>query len=487
MQRSANWKWMTGVAGLAAGLIMAGCTLGPRYRTPAPPTVTVYTPQPLPAETASSEGPAGNAQHFIQSAAIPADWWTAFQSPDLNAMVAEALKNSPTLEQATARLKQAQEEVNARTGATKFPTVTGNASVTEEQLNLAALGVPFPNPSPFTLLNGSVAVSYALDVWGANRRAIEGLKAQRDYEARQIEGARLMLEGNVVAAAIRQAEIRKEIEITRQLLAVEQKELKIAEERERAGGVSDFDVHSQRTQVAQTEAAIQPLELQLDTINDQLAALMGLSPAEAQVAGISLDALHLPAELPLTVPSELVRQRPDIRAAEALLHEASTNVGVAAANQYPQIVLTGSGGGSGTRFNSGGEVWNVGAALAAPIFNGGALQAEKRKAEDAYDEAASEYRATVLESFREVADALYATQHDAETLKARSSAAGEAEVAYGIAAKRFEAGGISEMGLLDAERQKLQTGLDRENAAASRLTDSATLFEALGGSAKGSF
>jgi NodT family efflux transporter outer membrane factor (OMF) lipoprotein len=481
MQRSANWKWMIGVAGLAGLLMITGCTVGPRYRAPAPPTVTAYTPQPLPAETASSKGPAGNAQRFNPSASVSADWWTAFQSPEVNAMVAQALKNSPTLEQATARLKQAQEEVNARTGATKYPTVTGNASVTEEQLNLAALGVPFPNPSPFTLLNGSVAVSYALDVFGANRRAIEGLKAQRDYEARQIEGARLMLEGNVVAAAIRQAEIRKEIEITRQLLAVEQKELKIAEERKRAGGVSDFDVHSQRTQVAETEAAIPPLELQQDTINDQLAALMGLSPAEAQVAGISLDTLHLPEELPLTVPSELVRQRPDIRAAEALLHESSANVGVATANQYPQIVLTGSGGGLGTRFNSGGDVWNVGAALAAPIFNGGALQAEKRKAEDAYDEAASEYHATVLESFREVADALYATEHDAETLRARSAAAGEAEGAYGIAAKRFEAGGISEQSLLEAERQKLQTGLDRENAAASRLTDSATLFEALGG------
>ena len=214
---------------------------------------------------------------------------------------------------------------------------------------------------------------------------------------------------------------------------------------------------------------------------------MGVSPAEAHVEGISLDALHLPEELPLTVPSELVRQRPDIRAAEALLHEASANVGVARANEFPQIVLTGSGGGSGTRFNSGGDVWNVGAALAAPIFNGGALQAEKRKAEDAYDEAASAYRGAVLESFREVADALYATDRDAETLKARSEAAGEAEGAYGIAAKRYEPAGSARQACWTAERQQLQTALDRENAAASRLTDSATLFEALGGRAKDSY
>jgi NodT family efflux transporter outer membrane factor (OMF) lipoprotein len=478
MMRSENWKWTIGFAALAT---IAGCTVGPRYRAPAPPTVTTYTPQPLPAETASSEGTGGDAQRFNEQAAIPADWWAAFQSPELNSMVERALKNSPTLEQATARLKQAQEEAIARTGATKYPTVTGDASVTEEQLNLAALGVPFPNPSPFTLLNGSVAVSYALDVWGANRRAIEGLKAQRDYEAWQLEGARLMLAGNVVAAAIRQAEVRNQIEITKKMLDVERRQLKIAEERKEAGGVSDLDVRSQRTLVAQTEAAIPPLELQLDTINDQLAALMGRSPAEAHTEQISLRGLHLPEELPLTVPSELVRQRPDIRAAEALLHEASANVGVARANEFPQIVLTGSGGGSGTRFDSGGDVWNVGAALAAPIFNGGALQAEKRKAQDAYDEAASAYRGTVLESFRQVADALYATERDAETLKARSAAAGEAEDAYGIATKRYQAGGISEASLLDAERRQLQTALDRESAAANRLTDSATLFEALGG------
>ena len=485
MQRSANR--ISRVVGLAAAMMIAGCTVGPRYQAPTPPTVTTYAPQPLPAETASSEGAGGNAQRFNEQATIPADWWTEFQSPELNAMVAQALKNSPTLEQATARLKQAQEEVIARTGATKYPAVTGDASVTEEQLNLAAFGIPFPNPSPFTLLNGSVAVSYALDVWGANRRAIEGLKAQRDYEGWQLEGARLMLAGNVVAAAIRQAQVREQIEVTKQLLAVEQKELKITEEREQAGGVSDFDVRSQRTLVAQTEVAVPPLELQLDIINDQLAVLMGVSPAEAHVEEISMRALHLPEVLPLTVPSELVRQRPDIRAAEALLHEASANVGVATANEFPQIVLTGSGGGTGTRFNSGGDVWNVGAALAAPIFNGGALQAEKRKAQDAYDEAASAYRGTVLESFREVADALYATERDAETMKARSVAAGEAEGAYGIAAKRYEAGGISEASLLDAERQQLQTALDRENAAASRLTDSATLFEALGGRTASSF
>jgi NodT family efflux transporter outer membrane factor (OMF) lipoprotein len=183
----------------------------------------------------------------------------------------------------------------------------------------------------------------------------------------------------------------------------------------------------------------------------------------------------------VSLPSSLVRQRPDIRAAEALLHQASANVGVATANLYPQILLSGSGGGIGTNFTTGGGIWNVGASLTQPIFNGGALAGEKRKAQAAYDEAGGVYRQTVLEAFREVADTLYAVQHDAETLRARTGAASEAEAAYHIASQRYDAGGISQLDLLDAERQRLQTALDRTSSAASRYADSATLIQALGG------
>ena len=183
----------------------------------------------------------------------------------------------------------------------------------------------------------------------------------------------------------------------------------------------------------------------------------------------------------MSLPSALVRQRPDIRAAEALLHQASANVGVATANLYPQIVLSGSGGGIGTNFTTGGDIWNVGASLTQPIFNGGALQAERRKAQAAYGEADGVYRQTVLQAFKEVADSLYAIQHDAETLRARTEAAGEAQAAYEIASQRYQAGGISQLSLLDAQRQQLQTALDQTTSAASRYTDSATLVQALGG------
>jgi len=486
LKRGANNRCAYGAgaktATVALGLwLLTGCNVGPKYQPPTAPAVTTYTPQPQPAQTAASAGPAGVTQRFDSVASIPAAWWTLFHSPELDSMMQQALKNSPTLAQASARLREAEEDVNARTGATKHPTVTGNASVEREQENLAAYGIPFPNPSPFTLLNGSVAVSYALDIFGANRRAIEGLKAERDYQSWQLEGARLMLAGNVVAAAIRQAEFGKQIELTKQLLAIEQRELAITEARNRAGGASDSEVESRKSAVAETDAALPPLEAALDQVNHQLAVLMGKSPAEAEIPALSLDALHLPEELPVSLPSALVHQRPDIRAAESLLHQASANVGVATANLYPQIVLSASGGGTGTSFVSGGDIWNVATSLAQPIYNGGALRAEKRKAEAAYEEANSVYRQTVLQAFGEVADTLTAIEHDAQTLKARSDAASEADVSYQIAQGRSQAGGISELAVLEAERQQLQTELDRTAAAAARFADSATLFEALGG------
>jgi NodT family efflux transporter outer membrane factor (OMF) lipoprotein len=466
---------------------LTGCTVGPRYHAPAPPTVSTYTPAPQPIYTTSAPGNAGGTQRLNSGADVPAQWWTLFQSPALDRMVREALDHSPTLVGATARLKEAQEEANARTGATKYPSVSGSVSIEGEQVNLAAFGIPealnmpIQNPPPFALLNGSVAVSYALDFFGVNRRLIEGLNAQVAYENWQLKGARLMLAGNVVSSAIRQAQLRSQIEITQRMLSLRDQILHITEQRYQAGGVSEYDVRSQRTALAQVRASLPPLEEQLDLVNHQLAALMGKTPSEARVEEISLDRLRLPADLPISLPSSLLRQRPDICAAEALLQQASANVGVASANLYPQIVLSGSGGGIGTSFSNGGPVWNVGASLAQPIFNGGSLRAEKRKAIAAYEEAGSAYQQTVLQAFREVADALRVIEHDAQTLEARSDAASQAESAYEIASKRYAAGGISQLSLLDAQRQQLETALDRVTVEAARYSNSATLFQALGG------
>jgi len=468
----------------AAALVVisfAACSVGPRHHPSAPPTVGSYTPEPSPSRTVSTTGSAGTAQQIDVSMDVPAQWWTLFQSPELDRLVRDALANSPTLAQASARLKQAEEESDARTGATRYPAVSASVTAEREQVNLASFGVPFPSPPPFNLLNGSVAISYALDIFGANRRLIEGLNAQVEYQNWELQAARLMLAGNVISAAIRQAQLRSQIDITRQLLALQQQELTITEQRVDAGGLPQYEISQQRTLVEQTRASIPSLLQQLDVVNHELAVLVGKSPAEAEIGTINLDSLHLPERLPESLPSSLVRQRPDILAAESLVHQAMANVGVATANLYPQIVLSANGGGTGTSFTNGGGVWSIGATLAQPIFNGGSLRAEKRKAVAAYEEASAWYRQIVLQAFKEVADSLRAIDNDAQTLQARTEAAAQAEKAYNIAWRRFNAGGISRFALLEAQRQCLQTVLDRTTTAANRYTDSASLFQALGG------
>ena len=465
---------------LLIAALLAGCTVGPHYHPPAPPTIGTYTPEAL-HKTAGSSGPGGISQQFNSKADIPAQWWILFHSPALDQMVGEALRNSPTVAEASDRLMAAEEELSARAGETRYPRVTGSASTQREQVNLAAFGVPFPNPKPFTLLNGSVAVSYALDLFGANRHLLESLRAQVAYEGWQWQAARLMLAGNVVSAAIQQAKLQSQIDLTRKMIDAQQEELEISERRYEAGGISKSDLQSQRTALAQVRAGLPALEQQLDRVNDQLSLLMGKSPAEARVRFVKLGDLALPRELPLSLPSSLVRQRPDILAAESLLRKACANVGIATANLYPQIVLSGDTGGVGTRLNKGGGTWNIEASLAQPIYNGGALRAEKREAISDYHEADRAYRETVLEAFGQVADTLRAIEHDAETLQLRSEAESAAESNYRIASERYKTGGISEIMLLDAERQSLEASLSQSMATADRFRDSATLFEALGG------
>lgn len=265
------------------------------------------------------------------------------------------------------------------------------------------------------------------------------------------------------------------------MLAVQEHQLSITERRMKAGGLAAYNVNQQQTLVEQTRALVPPLEQQVDVLNHQLAVLVGKSPAEANIPDFMLDQLHLPEQLPVSLPSALVRQRPDILAAEALMHQASANIGVATAALYPQITLSASAGLVGTSFTSGGDIWNFGAQLAQPIFNGGYLRAEKRKAVAAYEEAGANYNQVVLLAFEQVADSLRAIDHDAQTLQARTAAETEAQTTFNTAAKRYDAGGISQLALLDAQRQYLQTALDRTSSIAARYEDSATLLQALGG------
>ena len=461
--------------------ILAGCAVGPDFRTPESPSTGGHVAETPPSPTVSAPGNAGASQRFVSTNDIPSQWWVLFQSPQLERMVCESLNHSPTITQVVARLTQAREEAKARSGETKYPQLSGNLAASRQQVNLDSLGVPVENPPPFNLYSGSAAVSYTFDLFGKNRRLIESLNAQTEYQDWQVQGARLMLAGNVVSTAIRQAQLRSQIALTRQMLTLQQQQLDITERRVATGGQPQYTVSQQRTLVEQTRAAVSPLEQQLDVVNHQLAVLIGKSPAEAHIDAITLDKLHLPEELPVSLPSSLIRQRPDILAAESLMHQASANVGVATANLYPQIALSASAGLIGTSFTNGGSVWSFGGALAQPVFNGGALRAEKRKAVASYEEAGANYQQVVLQAFEQVADSLRAIDHDAQTLHALTEAAVQAEATYDTASLRYAAGGISQLSLLDAQRQYLQTALDRSNSAANRYSDSASLFQALGG------
>ena len=469
------------LSGLALALATGACTVGPNFRVPDAPSVVRYTTGDMARETVAAEG---QAQRFVERD-IPGEWWTLFASPKLDALVRQALANSPTLAESRARLAQAREALNARKGATDWPSVDGNVGISRQQVDPAALGFPTaPKTGPFTLYNIGIDVSYTLDLFGGTRRELEALGADVDYQRYELEAAQLTLAANVVTASIRQASLRAQIASTSAIFDAQTRQLSIAEQRLALGGVAAVDVKNQRALVAQTAARLPPLRAELAQSIHLLAILVGTPPGDAELPAFDLADLRLPPELPLTLPSTLAQQRPDIRASEALLHKASANVGVATANLYPKLTLSGSGSTQRTSFPdllNSVNVWNIGANLLAPLFHGGELQARKRGAEAAYEQAAAAYRQAVLQGLQNVADALRALEFDAQALAARAEQVAHTEDAYRTTLERYQTGGVSQVAVLDAERQRLEAALERAQATANRLADSAALLQALGG------
>jgi NodT family efflux transporter outer membrane factor (OMF) lipoprotein len=469
----------------ATATLLAGCAIGPEFRRPAAPATEHYTADAQPAATVAAAGEAGAAQRFVSGAELPGRWWESFQCGALNAVVADALTHSPSARQARARLREAQADLAAQNGATLYPSVDAQLGATREKVNPAALGFMNIPPVPaFNLHNVQVNVSYTLDLVGANRRMLEGARAQTEYQAYETEAAELTLAANVVAAAIRQADLATQVDYTQQIIAAESRQLTISEERYEAGGIALEDLDVQRSQLEQLRATLPMLAAQRREVDHLLAVYSGQPPAAVAIARFRLSDLHLPTEVPLTLPAELVRRRPDVRASEALWHEASANVGVATANLFPHLTVSGYAGSQRSQTSQlvdGTNVWSIGATLLQPIFHGGELRAKKRSAVAAYDAAAEGYEETVLESLQQVADSLRVLEADALALKSRSLAAEQSTASHAIAQQRFDIGGISEFSLLDAERQDLQTGLDRSHAEALRFADTAALMHALNG------
>jgi NodT family efflux transporter outer membrane factor (OMF) lipoprotein len=464
-------------------LALSACAVGPDFAVPPAPDVGGYTPEGKPAATASAAVAGGESQKFGLGGDIPGEWWKVFHSSDLDALIGQALLANPNLEAAQASLWQAKENLYAQAGSL-LPTIDANASATRQQFSPAEFGGSGP-PSIFNLYQASVNVSYALDIFGGNRRQIEASAASADYQYFQLEAAYLTLTSNVVTAYVQAASLRGQIDATRDIITLERAQLDVVQHQFDVGAAAKTDVLTQQSEVATQEATLPPLEKQLEQERHVLLALIGRFPSEALRARMTLASLRLPTLLPLSLPSLLVEQRPDIRAAEAQLHQASAQIGVAVANRLPKITLTAEYGTAAltpdAMFSPAAAVWEIVGSGTQPIFHGFTLLHQERAARAAYDQADAQYRNTVLSAFQNVADALRALQLDAATLRAQRNALKAASDTLDLAGGQYKLGAITYITLLNAQRSYQQARLAVVQAQAARFADTAALFQALGG------
>jgi NodT family efflux transporter outer membrane factor (OMF) lipoprotein len=460
--------------------MITGCAVGPDFVRPQAPAVTQYTQGQEPTQTVTAEG---QTQHFEYGAKISEDWWYLFKSPKLDQMIKEAVAQNASLQAAQARLRQNQEILRAGYGVF-FPQVSGSFSSIRQRFTTAQFGAANAPGNIFSLFTSSVSVSYILDVFGGQRRTVEGLAAQVDYQNYTALATYLTLLGNVVNTAVAQAAYRAQIEATDQLIGFQKEQLRITETQAKAGTVPYTNVVSIQAQLAATEATLPPLRQNLDKTNHLLSALVGRTPAEWTAPQLKLGDFSLPKDFPVTLPSELVRQRPDILAAEATLHNASANIGVATAAMFPSFNLSASYGQTADEitklFGTAANIWSLGAAVAQPLFKGGTLWYQRKAAIEVYQASASDYRQVVVSAFQQVADSLRAVEHDAETLKAQAAALAAADQALRLVQTNYQAGLVNYLQVLTADNQYQQAKLSYIQAQALRLQDSAALFVALG-------
>ncbi|HEX9571975.1 MAG TPA: efflux transporter outer membrane subunit [Burkholderiales bacterium] len=466
------------------GALLAACAVGPDYRAPDAPAINLYTEKPQPERTEAAAVRGGEAQRFEVGAGISADWWKLFGSAALDELIRTALAGHPTLDAAQAALLQAQENLNAQY-AVLYPSVDANLGAKRQRITGATFGNPSIPTNVFNLYNASVNVTYAIDVAGGARRELEALEAGIEFQRFQIEAAYLSLTSNIATTAFREASLREQVRATREIVEAQDRQLQLVEKQFALGAVARSDVLGQRAQLAQTRANLPPLEKALAQTRNQLAVLIGKLPGEAALPELELTAFQLPQTLPVSVPSDLVRQRPDIRAAEAILHQTNARIGVAQALMFPQLTLSGSYGtaatSAGKLFDPGTQLWNIGASLLQPVFHAGQLQARKRGAVAAYDQAFAQYRQTVLGAFQNVADVLLALEFDAAALKAQAEAEAAARESLEVTRMQLQFGAANYLALFNAQRQYEQARIGLVQAQAARYADTAALFQALGG------
>ena len=470
--------------GVSALVLAAGCAVGPNFKRPAAPTVPGYTPAPLSTTSATENVSGGDAQTFAEGHDIPGEWWTLFHSQPLNDLIERSLKNNPDLKAAQAALLVARENVLAQRGA-YYPSVSGSYSATRAKTSQEVSPVPNASVFLYSLFTPEVSVSFVPDVFGLNRRTVESLKAQQEAARYALAATHITLSSNVAAAAIQEASLRGQIDATRQLIEINTNMLQILRTQFIKGYVGRLDVAAQEAQLAQVTATLPPLLKQLAQQRDLLAVLAGAFPNQDPVEKFELASLQLPQELPVTLPSKLVEQRPDVLQAEENLHSASAQIGIARANRLPSFSLTGDIGGMALAFtkvfSDSNGFRDITGSVTQPIFQGGTLLHRERAARAAYVQADEQYRSTVLTAFQNVADTLHALQQDADALKAASAAANAAKITLDLTTQQMKVGYVNYLALLSAEQTYQQAVINLVQAQANRYTDSAALFQALGG------
>jgi NodT family efflux transporter outer membrane factor (OMF) lipoprotein len=506
-QRSGfKMKWIRSTLLVSSVALTASCAVGPRYHRPEAPVNAGYAPTPLPESSASAPVHGGEAQRLIGDRDIPFEWWELFQSPALNALVERAFRANPTIAAAQAALVQAQELVYAQRGYF-FPTIganydferqkiSGNFTVDDSpgtqgdghNLNPPLLDLqhtPHTAPLFYNFHTAQLTVGFVPDVFGANWRQVESLAAQRDAQRFALEATYITLASNVVAAAIQEASLRAQIEATRQIIEADEKSLQILRDQFQLGFAMRIDVAAQETALAQAQATLPSLQKQFEQTRDLIRALVGNLPNQEVPETFELEALQLPPELPLSLPARIIEHRPDVRAAEAQLHAANAQVGVAVAAMLPQFSITGAYGGNADEFawifRHGGPFWSLVGNVTQPIFEGGTLLHRKRAADDALKQAAAQYQSSVLTAYQNVADTLHASLSDADALVANVRAENAAKVTYDLTRRQMEVGYVNYLILLNAETTYQQALIQRVQAQATRYGDTVALFQSLGG------
>ena len=470
---------------LICAAALSACAVGPDFKQPEPPKTSSFTEGPLSQKLTTAAGvPGGTPQEFNEGADIEAQWWELYKSPELDALIKKALEQNPNLGAADAALRAAQENVNAQIGGQYFPQVSVGANAVRQKQPSAVYGLNYGTDT-YNLYNTSVNVTYKLDIFGGARRAVEGARAQAEVAQFQLEGAYLSLTGNVVTAAVKEAALRAQMLATEEILNAQINLAELTEKQLKIGTVNKVDLTSQQTLVASSQADLFNYERTLAFARNQLAVLVGEIPSNANITKFDLSNLHLPEKLPLSVPSTLVRQRPDIRAAEAQLKAQNAFVGVATANLLPQFNITGSIGAasltSNNLFGPNSSLWSLGGGILQPLFQGGQLLAQRRGAIANYENAAFQYQATVLSAFQEVANALRALETGALALKAASDAERYAYETLDLVQQQYKLGTASYLAVLYYQNQYQQAKVKSVSAQATRFSDTAALFTALGG------